>query len=73
MFYSNYSGSAATFYYPEKHTFDYGPGFGLTLGAGVSLLISAGIGVAMFVGMVKGILKDIMESSNVEVRFLRLG
>lgn len=56
VFYTNYQRSQSQFYYGER-PFDYGPGFGITVGAGLALLISGGLGVVTFCGMTRRIIK----------------
>ena len=55
MFVANYNASTNEFYYSEHHTFSYGPGFGLTIGAGLCLMGSGGIGAAIFCGIVRNL------------------
>ena len=57
MFYSSYESSSTLFYANTEHSYDFGPGFGVTVGASISLLISGGLGAAMFCGMVRHLVK----------------
>lgn len=60
-FYTNYENSRSQFYYSER-PYDYGPGFGLTIGAGLSLVVSGGLSIAMFCMMVRKFMKTAMNA-----------
>lgn len=61
LFFTNYRHEAQTFYGSDTHQYDYGPGFGVTVGASISLLISGGLGAALFCGMVRSFVKQYMK------------
>ena len=58
-FYSNYENNRSQFYYSER-PYDYGPGFGLTIGAGLCLLVSGGLSITIFCMMVRKFMKSAM-------------
>lgn len=68
MFVVNYQRSTSEFYYSEYHTFSYGPGFGLTIGAGLCLLGSGGLGCSLFCGIVMSLFKKGLNTHYAEVQ-----
>lgn len=55
-FYTNYQNSKSLFYYSEK-PYDYGPGFGVTIGAGLCYFVSAALACYIFCTFIRKLIK----------------
>lgn len=67
VFYVNYENNKSQFYNNDG-AYDYGPGFGITVGAGVCLLISAGLGVYIFILIMRRLIHKSSFNPENEVR-----